>query len=132
MLKETWAVERLWIYFKGQLAQPFNVFFRSVFTSGIDIYWENAYFNHFDRETRRAAEKLKLSREGEGSGIEAASMKTSLSSFLKLFVLSLGFDALVLFAERIFSGCRIQERFSRLKLKLCCWKNITFRRFRKG
>jgi hypothetical protein len=126
MLKETWAVGRVWIWFQGHLTQPLNDFLRSIILSGIDIFWEKAYINHFDRETRRAAEKLKSIRQRDSSSFEAASMGTSLSSFLKLFVLLLGFDLLVFFAELSFSS-RMHNWVNRLKLNFWYWKNIALK-----
>jgi hypothetical protein len=117
MLKETWGVERLWIYFHGHLTQSFNEFFRSIFMSGIDIYWDKAYFNHFDRETRRAAEKQKPIRNWDSTGVGEASMKTSLSSFFKLFLILLGLDLVLFFVELLAPRDGLQVLLNVLKLK---------------
>jgi hypothetical protein len=128
MVKENWTVGRVWIWFQGHLTEAAYDFFRSIIMSGIDIYWDKAFFNNFDRYTRRKAEKLKLSRQGD-TIIEGASMKTSLSSFLKLFALLLVFDIFVFFTELVllFSS-RMHNWLNRLKLNFWYWKNFAFKK----
>jgi hypothetical protein len=126
MLKEHWTVSAVGIYFQGHLTQALHQFFRAILISGIGTYWDEAFFNHFDRETRRAAE-LERRRQGGSSVIEAASMRTSLGSFFKLFVLLLGFDIMVFFAEVMLSG-RVQHKLNRFKLLFWFWKTIILKK----
>jgi hypothetical protein len=131
MVKETWSSYRVWMYFQGHITQALNEFLKRIIMSGIDVYWDKAFFNYVDRDTRKAAAR-KVYRQGHNSGIEAASMKTSLSSFFQLFVIILGFNILVFLMELIFSPRVVQNSISRLNIRVWYLKNLAIRNIHKG
>jgi len=62
-----------------------------IIASGIDRFWDLAYFTTFDRRTRKVAEEK---ARVEGHGVEVASMRTSLKSFFQLYLVLLSIGLL--------------------------------------
>ena len=120
MLKEPWDVQRVTVYFKGHLAEPFYTYFGNLISAGIFQFWEMAYISLFNRRIGKTVKEKLMQGEEK---LETASLKTSLKSFFKLCLVLISIDV-TCFVIEIFTSWNVIIELANnvlLKFKLLYW-----------
>ena len=126
-----WDIERITIYFKGHLAELADTYLGNLISSGFFQFWEMAYLSTVNRRIRKEVEEKRMQDE---QGLETASMKTSLKSFFKLFIVLLAFDVFSFIIELVSARLRIiallSNALTRFNISNWCSKSHVLTNFK--